>query len=106
MDWEKQIVERYGEEYIFRQLAEEAAELCQASLKKVRAMRHETPVSEKDAKAHVLEEIADVEVMLVVLRTAVLNEEDAEKIISIYREKRDRMIDRMLEGECLDSDGR
>ena len=106
MNWEKQIVEQYGKEYIFRQLAEEASELCQASLKMVRAMRRETPVSEQEASAHVLEEIADVEVMLTVLKTAVLNARGLEKVASTYQKKRDRMIDRMIEGECLDSDGK
>ena len=72
----------------------------------VRAMRCETPVSEEDASVHVLEEIADVEVMLTVMKRAVLNERGNEKIASIYQKKRERMIDRMLEGECLDSDGR
>ena len=106
MNWEHRIVEQYGREYIFRQLAEEASELCQASLKMVRAMRGETPVSEEDASAHVLEEIADVEVMLNVLKAAVLNARGLQKIASTYQKKKDRMIDRMLEGECLDSDGR
>ena len=105
MGWTRQIVEQYGEEYIFRQLAEEASELCQASLKMVRAMRGETPVKTADALARVLEEIADVEVMLHVLKTGVLNDRENEKIASIYRRKKDRMIDRMIEGECLDSDG-
>lgn len=106
MNWEKRIVEQYGKEYIFRQLAEEASELCQASLKMVRAMRGETPVSEEDASSRVLEEIADVEVMLSVLKIAVLNARGLQKIASTYQKKKDRMIDRMLEGECLDSDGR
>lgn len=106
MNWEKQIVEQYGKEYIFRQLAEETSELCQASLKMVRAMRGETPVSEQDASARVLEEIADVEVMLTVLKRAVVNDRGNERIAAIYEKKRTRMIDRMIEGECLDSDGK
>ena len=106
MSWESQIVEQYGKEYIFRQLAEEAAELCQASLKMVRAMRNETPVREDEASVHVLEEIADVEVMVNVLKSAVLNARGLEFITDTYQKKRARMIDRMLEGECLDSDGR
>ena len=62
--WMNQIVEQYGEEYIFRQLAEESSELCQASLKMVRSMRGETPVRMTEAYEHVLEEVADLEVML------------------------------------------
>ena len=106
MAWGKQIVEQYGDEYIYRQLAEEAAELCQASLKRVRSMRRETPVTEKEAHARLLEEIADVYVMIDLLRIDMLSEQDNARIYDIYQEKRSRMIDRMLEGECLDSDGR
>lgn len=106
MSYSKQIVEHYGEEYIYRQLAEEASELCHASLKTVRSIRHETPVTLKEAKAHALEEVADVEVMLYVLKTGVLGIQDNEEIARIYREKMDRMIDRMIEGEPLDSNGR
>lgn len=106
MNWEKQIVEQYGKEYIFRQLAEEAAELCQASLKMVRAIKNETPVREDEASVHVLEEIADVEVMVNVLKLAVLNARGLEFITDTYQKKMERMIDRMLEGEPLDSNGR
>ena len=106
MNYEKQIVEQYGEEYVVRQLAEEASELCQASLKLVRSMRHETPIRQVDAQARLLEEIADVEVMLRVLKRAVLNDEANERISSIFGKKFDRMVDRMIEGEALDSNGR
>ncbi|MBR3239135.1 MAG: hypothetical protein IKF99_11925 [Oscillospiraceae bacterium] len=104
--WMNQIVEQYGEEYIFRQLAEESSELCQASLKMVRSMRGETPVRMTEAYEHVLEEVADIEVMLHVLKTAVLNDGANAKVAAIFQKKKDRMIDRMLEGECLDSDGK
>ena len=106
MDWEKQIVEQYGEEYVIRQLAEESAELCQASLKLVRAMRNETPVRQIDAQSRMLEEIADVDVMLQVVKRAVLNAEANERIASTFRKKFDRMVDRMIEREPLDSDGK
>ena len=106
MTYSKKIVEQYGQEYIFRQLAEEAAELCQASLKMVRRINNETPVRWQDAQNRLLEEIADLEVMLHVTKTAVLNDEANQKIADIYRKKFDRMVDRMIEGESLDSDGR
>ena len=102
----KRIAEQYGDEYIFRQLAEEASELCQASLKMVRAMRGETPVTITEARNRVLEESADVEVMLRVLKNGILTSEENATIVSIFNRKRDRMIDRMIEGECLDSNGR
>ena len=106
MTYSKKIVEQYGQEYIFRQLAEESAELCQASLKMVRRINNETPVRWADAQDRLLEEIADLEVMLHVTKTAVLKEEANRKIAEIYQRKFDRMVDRMFEGEPLDSNGR
>ena len=41
------------------QLAEEAAELSQAALKYLRVIRAETPVTEQEARTHLIEEIAD-----------------------------------------------
>ena len=49
------------------QLAEEASELAQASLKMVRSLRGETPVIPTEAMRGLLEEIADVNVCLVAL---------------------------------------
>lgn len=97
MVWSKQIVEQYGQEYIFRQLAEEAAELCQASLKMVRVMNNETPLKWHEAKEHLLEEIADVSIMTDMLTGTVLTQEDRFKIETIRAEKEKRMRKRMLE---------
>lgn len=96
MSWEKKIVEQYGEEYVLRQLAEESAELTQATLKMVRAMREETPVRWQDAQNHLLEEIADVEVMLDFLTVNVLNLESRLTIEHIYADKQKRMRERLL----------
>lgn len=68
------------------QLAEEAAELAQASLKMIRAMEGDTPVGEETAWAHVLEEMADVEVCMYVST----NKEDREKILYTYGDKYQR----------------
>ena len=97
MTWAQKIVEQYGQEYVLRQLAEESAELCQAALKLVRVMNNETPVTQADAQNHLLEEIADVEVMLNVLKSAVLNDRGVGKVSEIYRRKEARMIERMVE---------
>lgn len=99
MTWKQKIVEQYSQEYVLRQLAEESAELCQAALKLVRVMNNETPVTQADAQNRLLEEIADVEVMLNVLKSAVLNDRGVGKIAEIYRRKEARMIERMIEGE-------
>lgn len=95
MNWEKKIIEQYGEEYILRQLAEESAELTQAALKMVRTMREETPVRWQDAQDHLLEEIADVEVMIDFLTLNVLNLESRLTIERIYAEKQKRMRERL-----------
>ena len=49
------------------QLAEEAAELSQASCKLLRAIKGQTPVTEAEACAHLLEEMADVYVTALAL---------------------------------------
>lgn len=97
MFWKNKIVEQYGQEYIFRQLAEESAELTQAALKMVRVMREETPVHWQEAQEHLLEEIADVWIMTDMLTEVVLTQEARFKIEAIRAEKEKRMRERMLE---------
>lgn len=63
----QKIQAKYGDEYLFRQLAEECIELAHASLKLIRAMRGETPLPIEKARASFLEEVADVRVMYFVL---------------------------------------
>ena len=50
MDRMNEIVKKYGEEYMLRQLAEECNELSQAALKLIRARRKETPMREDEAR--------------------------------------------------------
>lgn len=50
----KEILDKYGEEYILRQLAEECNELAQAALKYIRAKRGETPMRVDEAVEHVM----------------------------------------------------
>lgn len=97
MTWQKQIVEQYGEEYILRQLAEESAELCQAALKLVRVMREETPVRWQEGQANLLEEIADVKIMIDMMEGSVITTEARLQIEHIYTQKEKRMKTRMLE---------
>lgn len=58
----KDIIIEIGEEALLEQIAEESAELAQASLKLARKMRGEnpTPKTQDECVARVLEEIADV----------------------------------------------
>jgi len=102
--WMKTTVEQYGAEYVFRQMAEEAAELCHAALKMVRVMNNETPVRWEIAQAHLLEEMADVRVMWDMIDKAVLNDDASQKMWDIMWKKADRMQERMLEGDQTGDD--
>lgn len=99
MTWKKEIVERYGREYVFRQLAEEASELCQAALKLVRVMNNETPVRWSEAQEHLLEEIADVQTMTEIVTSVMLTWEGLHKIDECRAKKEKRMRERMLEDD-------
>lgn len=57
------MIEYIGKPAMLEQLAEEAAELAQAALKLARIERGEnpTPVTKREAKAHLIEEFTDVE---------------------------------------------
>lgn len=77
------------------QLAEEASELSQASLKLVRSLSHDTPVSEAEARANLLEEIADVQVCL----TAVTDSVDMMAVEAIARKKAKRWEERLNESQ-------
>ena len=73
------------------QLAEEAAELSQASLKLIRAMERNTPVTEMDAKMHLLEEIADVMLCSKVLTSRVDDRIVTETLAAKYRRWEERL---------------
>ena len=92
-----EIVDRYGEEYVLRQLSEECAELVKASLKMIRAQRKETPVLPLEARENFLEEVADVYVMLRAAKELLTPEEEI-KLITLRMEKEKRMYKRMLVG--------
>lgn len=92
----QEIVDRYGEEYVLRQLAEECAELTHAALKLIRARNGETPVSEREAKAGLLEELADVRLMMQVFCAGALNAEERHAIRRIRESKTERMYERLL----------
>ena len=56
----RKICEKYGKDYMLRQLAEECCELSQAALKLIRAQKGETEVDANEALEGLIEEIADV----------------------------------------------
>lgn len=68
---------RHDWDYLYRQLAEECAELGHAALKLVRAGKDETPVHIEDASTAYVEELADVYLMIAIARTDLTKEEKA-----------------------------
>ena len=95
----KQQVDRvrkeYGDEYLYRQLAEECAELGHAALKLIRAKKRETPMPVQDAQQALIEEIADVRVMLFVLEKMLDADEHARLVKQVVAKDR-RMVARLL----------
>ena len=87
---------RHDWDYLYRQLAEECAELGHAALKLVRAGKDETPVHIEDASTAYVEELADVYLMIAIARTDLTKEEKAmfEKTVS---NKYARMLKRLGE---------
>lgn len=79
------------------QLAEECSELAQASLKLVRALEHDTPVSEIEARKHLIEEIADVNVCML----ALIDEPSKIAIEAMMRGKATRWEKRLRQKERI-----
>jgi NTP pyrophosphatase (non-canonical NTP hydrolase) len=94
----KEIMDKYGKEYMLRQLAEECNELAQASLKLIRVWHKETPMREDEAIEHLLEEIADVTIMLNGVTLDMLDREQRDTVYDIQMQKMDRWHDRMIAG--------
>ena len=89
------IRERKTPDYLYRQLAEECAELAQAALKVVRAQNGETPEKLEDAMDHYIEELADVFVMHNIASLD-LNATQISKMYKIMGDKRERMTERLI----------
>ena len=95
----KQQVDRirkeYGDEYLHRQLAEECMELGHAALKLIRAQRGETPVPPDEAQRALIDEAADVRVMLTALDKT-LDVDGRVRMIEQAAAKDRRMVARLL----------
>ncbi len=95
----KQQVDRirkeYGDEYLYRQLAEECMELGHAALKFIRARRSETPVPLDKAQRVLIDEAADVRVMLNALNDMLDADEHARLVKQVVAKDR-RMVARLL----------
>lgn len=90
-----EIRSRYGDEYLLRQLAEECMELGHAALKRIRAMRGETPVGLDETKTALIEEMADVDVMLGVVEGS-MDGETQDRLLTCSMAKEERMVARLL----------
>ena len=99
----EEISNKCGNEYMLRQLAEECSELSQAALKYIRALRKETPMRTDEAIEHIVEEIADVRLMIDAVSAAVLSERDVDDVQAIKEQKLDRWKTRMVYGN-MDED--
>lgn len=97
------IAGKYGKEYMLRQLAEECSELSQAALKYIRAARKETPMRTDEAIEHIVEEIADVSLMIDAVSATVLSERDVDNVQAIKEQKLDRWKTRMIDSD-MDED--
>ena len=89
------IRKEYGDEYLYRQLAEECMELGHAALKLIRAQRGETPVPLDEAKTALIDEAADVRVMLNVLND-MLDADERVWLMVQAATKNPRMVARLL----------
>ena len=97
------ISEKYGKEYMLRQMAEECSELAQAALKYIRADLKETPMRTDEAIEHIVEEIADVSLMIDAVSATVLSERDVDNVQAIKEQKLDRWKTRLIDGD-MDED--
>lgn len=92
----RSIAEGCDNDYLHRQLAEECAELAQAALKMIRVRNNETPADGDEVRNAMLEEFADVRIMLDLFETAVFGHVSRNKVSEIYHEKLNRFRTRTL----------
>ena len=80
------MIEKIGRPAMLEQLAEEASELAQAALKCARIERGEnpTPVTEREAEAHLIEEYTDVETCAKELKLSASRDIEVMKIRRFY----------------------
>ena len=99
MDRMNEIIEKYGAEYMLRQMAEECCELAQAAMKLIRAWNKETPMRATEAMENMMEEMADVSLMVAGVFNNMLTEEQKEFVYDMNERKEQRMYARMLDGK-------
>ena len=92
---DEKIKQHIPQDELLTQLAEECAELSQAALKLRRALTgiNPTPVTAEEARANLVEEIADI----LNVSDLLLEIDDVDEIYDIVQRKRERWLKR-LEG--------
>lgn len=92
----QQIIGKYGTGYLLRQAAEECCELAQAALKLVRVEEGTTPTTLPETRAHLIEEMADVQLMLEYMMQELLSTAENRQLTGIMDEKEARMYRRLI----------
>lgn len=95
MNLDEKIKQHIPQDELLAQLAEECVELSQAALKLRRALTgiNPTPVTAEEARANLVEEIADI----LNVSDLLLEIDDVDEIYDIVQRKRERWLKR-LEG--------
>lgn len=93
------IRDRYGKEYLLRQLAEECGELNVAALHLIRTERKETKLTKEEVVDNLIEEIADVIVMIDCVLRTVLPRDGRVLVNRTIEAKCHRMVSNLLGGE-------
>lgn len=94
MNYANEILHAMGREGILVQMAEECGELTQACMKMIRSWHGQTPVSEAEARDMLIEECADVELMIDLIHNTIFSPEDERKSMDMYSEKYGRCLKR------------
>lgn len=90
-----EVLRSHGENSALRKLAEECSELSAAALKLVCVSKGESPMSEKDAREDLVEEMGDVLVEFRLVRH-MLTKEENNRVNLIASQKEQRMYKRLL----------
>ncbi len=95
----EQIREQYGSEYLLRQMAEECSELAQAALHLIRVQRRESSADMSKTRMNLVEEIADVTLMVDCVKRSICTEDERDDIETVIDAKANRMVNRLIGGE-------
>lgn len=90
-----EVSEKLGMDGVLMQLAEECGELVQACGKVYRARHDQTPVSLDEAFDALIEELADVSLMIDTTLDGICSFGHVKKYFTTYSEKQKRMFDRL-----------